>query len=157
MYMEKKTCCVTGHREIAADKVEYVKRELRREIAEAIGDNYTHFLSGFADGADVYFSEAVLELKAEYPNITLGAAIPYRKRLDKLHEDVRTRALLAGCSEINIYSGEYFSGCFMKRNRAMVQASERVIAVHDGRDGGGTVFTMREASILQRDLRIIRI
>jgi len=74
---EQKTCCVTGHREIAADKVEYVKRELRREIAEAIGNGYTHFLSGFADGVDTWFSEAVLTYKAEHPNITLGAAIPY--------------------------------------------------------------------------------
>jgi len=154
---ERNTCCVTGHREIAAEKVDYVKRELRREIAEAIGDGYTHFLSGFADGVDVYFCKAVFELKAEHSDITLGAAIPYRRRLDRLKENALTWALLAGCSEINIYSGEYFKGCFLKRNRAMVQASERLIAVYDGRDKGGTVFTMREAAILQRDVRIIRI
>ncbi|MPN62336.1 hypothetical protein SDC9_210083 [bioreactor metagenome] len=33
MNSEEKTCCVTGHRDISIDKVEYVAQELQRETA----------------------------------------------------------------------------------------------------------------------------
>ena len=34
--MNEKTCCVTGHREISADRITYVEKELRCEILSAI-------------------------------------------------------------------------------------------------------------------------
>lgn len=45
----------------------------------------------------------------------------------------------------------------MVRNKYIVNQSERVIAVFDGRDGGGTDFTVRYAKEKKRDLRIIPI
>jgi predicted Rossmann fold nucleotide-binding protein DprA/Smf involved in DNA uptake len=45
----------------------------------------------------------------------------------------------------------------MKRNREMVPLSRRIIAVYDGRCKGGTVFTMREAAMLKRDIRVIKL
>ena len=43
----------------------------------------------------------------------------------------------------------------MQRNRYMVNRSQRVIAVYDGRNYGGTFHTMRYAQSLGRDIRII--
>lgn len=155
--MEAKTCCVTGHRKIDDEKISYVKQELRREILEAVQDSYLHYISGFADGVDLWFAEIVLELKAKYPDLTLEAAIPYRKRLQHLYANNKTKLLLKQCSAIGVHSDEYDHDCFMKRNRFMVHSSSRVIAVYDGRNTGGTVFTMREATIMERDVRIIKI
>lgn len=61
--MEIKTCCVTGHRNIPAEQIEYVKDSLLHEIETAIAEGYTHFISGFAEGVDEYFSEIVAEMK----------------------------------------------------------------------------------------------
>lgn len=155
--MEEKTCCVTGHRKIAADKIDYVKRELRREVLEAVNDGYLHYISGFAEAVDLWFAQIVLKLKKENPSLRLGAAIPYRKRLRLLFENSETREMLMQCSTIDVLSEEYRRDCFMTRNRFMVCHSSRVIAVYDGRDNGGTVFTMREAAILKRDTRVIEI
>jgi len=46
--METKVCCVTGHRDIPAERISYVEQELRREVRAAIEDGYTRFISGFA-------------------------------------------------------------------------------------------------------------
>ena len=51
--MNGKTCCVTGHREIPAAEVAFVKQALRKEVALAIAEGFTHFLSGMAEGADL--------------------------------------------------------------------------------------------------------
>lgn len=59
--MDSKTCCVTGHRDIPASKINTVKYSLYREIQAAIADGYTRFISGFADGSDLLFAAIVAE------------------------------------------------------------------------------------------------
>ena len=43
--MLEKTCCVTGHREISKDCMNYVKQELHRQVISAIEDGYTRFFA----------------------------------------------------------------------------------------------------------------
>lgn len=63
METETKTCCITGHRDIPAEKKEFVEEALRREVAAAIEDGYTRFISGFAEGADLMFAAVVAAAK----------------------------------------------------------------------------------------------
>jgi uncharacterized phage-like protein YoqJ len=142
--MEEKTCCVTGHRDIPADETAHVKKVLRREIEKAVNDGFTVFLSGFADGVDQYFAEIVLELQSKNPGLKLIAALPYRKRLD-------------ACAEVIVIQEEYKPNVYAKRNRYMVEHSDRVIAVYDGREKGGTVKTIRFAHQFRKELREIPI
>lgn len=41
----------------------------------------------------------------------------------------------------------------MIRNRYMVALSSRIIAVYDGREKGGTFFTIRYAHTMEREIR----
>ncbi|UOO37565.1 DUF1273 family protein [Oscillospiraceae bacterium CM] len=153
--MDEKTCCVTGHREIAVEKIDYVKQALHHEILQAIADGYTHFISGFYEGVDLLFASIVADLMEDNPALTLEAALPYRNRMkttDKLF-----RRLLLKCKTICIHSEKYSPSCYMKCSREMVSLCQRVIAVYDGRDKGNTVFAMREAAMLERDIRVIEI
>lgn len=150
-----KTCCVTGHRDISADKLGYVEQELRREVEEAIADGYTRFLSGFAEGTDLIFAALVAEEKARHPELFLEAALPYAGRLKT--KDKRFHELLRLCDGLKVESQIYEPSCYMERNRYMVGQSQRVIAVYDGRKKGGTLFTMRYAHSLGRDVRVIAI
>ena len=65
MEVVTKTCCITGHRDIPAEKKKFVEEELRKEVAAAIEDGYTRFISGFAEGADLMFAAVVAEAKKE--------------------------------------------------------------------------------------------
>lgn len=153
--MSTKACCVTGHRDIPADKVEYVKAKLKEEIEKAIADGFTTFISGMAEGVDLIYAELVIEQKAQHPELFLEAAIPYSDRLKTT--DPLFRKCFVGCDGIKVQQDEYSSDCFMNRNRYMVSLSSRVIAVYDGRDSGGTLFTMRYAHTMEREVREIRI
>lgn len=147
------TCCVTGHRDIPADKIDFVKQELRREILQAIKDGYIYFISGFAEGVDLLFTSIVAELKTENNALKLEAALPYRNRIkspNKLFQE-----LLRKCDIIGIHSETYSSDCFMKRNCFVVNNAQRVIAVYDGRKHGGTFATIHYASNQGKELRII--
>lgn len=153
--MEEKICCVTGHRDIPADRLAYVEQELRREVQAAIEDGYTRFISGFAEGGDLMFAAIVAEEKARHPEIILEAAIPYPGRLKT--KDHRFHELLDCCDVVNVVCRTYSKSCFFQRNRYMVAESQRVIAVYDGRERGGTLFTMRDAHAAGREVRVIRI
>lgn len=149
--MEKyKTCCVTGHRDIPAKQMDRIQELLRTEILAAIEDGYTHFISGFAAGADLLFAEIVLELKEIY-SITLEAAIPYPGRIKT--PDHTFQRLIRCCDVIKIHSDTYFKGCYMRRNRYMVDQSQRIIAVYDGRRRGGTAATVWYAK--GKDVRVV--
>lgn len=153
--MSTKTCCVTGHREIPADKIEYVKIKLKEELEMAIADGFTTFITGMAEGVDLLFAELVIEQKDKHPALFLEAAIPYRNRLNATGPFFRK--CLEGCNGIKVQQESYNSDCFMNRNRYMVSLSSRVIAVYDGREKGGTLFTMRYAHAMEREVREIRI
>ncbi len=148
-----KTCSCTGHRDIPASKIDLVKHELRNQILQAVEDGYTHFISGMAECTDQIFAAIVAELKQETGKLLLEAAIPYRKRLN----NPAVMELIRQCDIVNVHSEAYFPGCFMKRNRAIVQDSQRVIAVYDGREKGGTCSTMRYTHSQEKELVIINI
>lgn len=153
--MESKTCCITGHRDIPADKWAYVEDELRREVLAAIEDGYTDFISGFAEGVDLTFAAIVAEQKKNHPALFLEAAIPYRNRLNT--KDETFQRLIKVCNGIKVECEKYEPNCFFARNRYMVSMSSRVIAVYDGRERGGTLFTIRDAHIQGKEVRVIKI
>lgn len=146
----EKTCCVTGHRDIPEEKMDRIQKLLRQEILAAIEDGYTHFISGFATGADLLFADIIAELKEIYP-ITLEAAIPYPGRMKT--PDETFQRLIRCCDTVKIHSDSYFKGCYMRRNRYLVDQSQRVIAVYDGRPTGGTAATVRYAK--GKDVRVV--
>lgn len=133
----RKTCCVTGHRDLPAGTEAKPRSELRREVLVAIEDGYTHFISGFAPGTDLVFAEIVVELKDRYP-ITLEAAIPHPGRMKT--PDKTFQRLIGCCDVVKVHSERYFKGCFICRNRYMVDAPPAgdccLRRTGNGRDGG---------------------
>ncbi len=128
----------------------YTSRKSRRgrlthAIQNAIACGYTHFISGFAAGVDLMFAEIVVDLKTSQA-ITLEAAIPYPGRMKT--PDKTFQRLIGACDVVKVHSAAYSKGCYMVRNRYMVDNSSLVIAVYDGRETGGTAVTVRYATKL---------
>lgn len=145
------TCCFTGHRNIPVDQLPVVSAKLRAEILQAISEGYTHFICGFAIGADLIFAEIVAELK-QIHHLTLEAAIPYPGRMKTPDETLQR--LITDCDIVKTHS-DYYGGCYMKRNRYMVDQSSRIISVYDGRTTGGTASTLKYANAKGCVVRII--
>ncbi len=148
--IHEKTCCVTGHRDIPEERTDVIREYLYYEVISAIEDGYTHFISGFAAEADLLFAAIVAEQKEVYP-ITLEAAIPHPGRMKT--PDKTFQKLIRCCDNVKIHSDSYFKGCYMRRNRYMINQSQRVIAVYDGRSTGGTAATVRYAK--GKDVRVV--
>lgn len=153
--MQKKTCCVTGHRNLPQKEINRVKAALRKEIEKAVADGFTRFMSGFAEGVDQYFAEIVLEMRKSNPALELVTVIPYQKQLDNLREKKQAYEMLEACADVVVIREEYQPSVYSHRNRYMVEHSDRVIAVYDGREKGGTAGTIRFTYVLKKELREI--
>lgn len=151
----EKTCCVTGHRVIPEDKREYVDRELKKAVEAAVTQGYGRFISGFADGVDLTFAAIVAGLKEQGRPVTLEAAIPNAGRLK--YKAPAFQNLLAACDGVTVLCETYSPNCFFIRNRYMVDQSGLVIAVHDGREKGGTAYTIHYARTQGKEVHIIKI
>lgn len=148
------TCCFTGHRPeklpwgVHEDdpRCEGLKDELRQAVMQAYRDGFRHFISGMARGCDQYFVEIVLDLRRQYGDITLEAAIPCEEQAErwKASERARYKELIAQCDLETVVQRHYDKGCMQRRNRYMVDRSMRLIAAYDGLMGG-TMYTINYA------------
>ncbi len=134
-------------RELNPSKIEPIKEAIRNAILEAISDGYIHFISGSAEGVDLYFTYIVVELKEEH-DLFLETAIPYRNCIKT--KDKEFQRLITKCNAVEIHSEEYSPSCYLIRNRFMVQSSDLIVAVYDGIEKGGTLSTMRYAHAMER-------
>lgn len=142
-----KTCCFTGHRpkslpfgyDEGAEDCKRLKALLTESIKKQITENgVTHFISGMAMGVDIYAAEAVLELKKKYPHITLECAIPCETQANRWSEGWRNRYfdIIYRSDDAQTLQTHYTSDCMMKRNKYMVDNSDVVIAVWNGKKSG---------------------
>lgn len=141
------TACFTGHRPQSLmcgfDETHpaciKIKNQLERLIIGLIEKkNVTHFISGVALGVDTWAAEIVLELKDDYPNITLEAAIPCRSQADRWNivSKKRYNRLLLLCDKVTYVNEAYTKNCMMERNIYMVDNSDYVVAVWNGKPSG---------------------
>ena len=162
-----KTCCLTGHRPKGfpwdyADK-ECIEHKsylalLRKKVVELISEGYTRFISGGALGADSDFAEIVIDLrKSAYPDITLEVAVPCpNQNLKWCEEDKgRYKKICNAADFVNVISEKYTNFCMQKRNEYMVDQSDFVIVVWNGKKQGGTYQTFQYAQRKKKPFMII--
>ena len=149
------TCCFSGHRPVrlpwgrneAAPRCLALKARLDQALEEAHRQGFRHFLCGMAQGADLYFCQAVLDLRQRHPEVTLEAAIPFAGQADhwSAADQRRRMTLLDQCDLETVVQHTYTPGCMNRRNRYMVDRSSLLIAVYDGIPQGGTLNTLSYA------------
>ena len=141
MENEKKQhrCCFTGHRPSKLDYSEgEIKPLLETAVDNAISDGYVTFITGMAEGVDIWAAEIVLEKKKHNTALHLICAIPHpgfeNKRSE--YEKERYMRILQDADYTMTVSEHYFRACYQRRNEFMVDHSSLVIAVGNGAPSG---------------------
>ena len=146
-----KTCAFTGHRPKGLgypesdERCAALKEKLRSLIIRMIEEKgVTHFISGMAQGVDMYAAEIVLELKKQHPQITLECAIPYERQAVRWPEALRNRyfSIAEHCDKETMLQTHYTQDCLWKRNQYMVDHADIVLAVCNMRLHSGSKQTV---------------
>lgn len=154
MRARQESCCFTGHRPAKLPwrydendpRCVALKLRIRDAVELAYEQGYRHFICGMAQGCDLYFCESVLALRAQYPGVTVEAAVPCPTQADTWPEGQRARYrnLVAACDFETMVSAQYTPSCMQRRDRYMVDHSSLLIAAFDG-SSGGTRYTVEYA------------
>ena len=161
---EKKTIAFTGMRKpfeknnkkesIYFSKLKDIIKETLVALIEK--ESFTHFINGLAVGSDQLCASVVIELK-KYYKITLEAAIPCFNQ-DMYWSDknkINYKKILSLCDIKNyITAGNYTKICMHIRNKYMVDNSDLIIAIWNGKSGG-TEQTIKYAKTKKKPIIII--
>ena len=161
----KITCCFTGHRPNSLPfgydeqnpqciRMRFLIWNLLNKLITEKG--VTHFISGMALGIDQICAEVVLELKARHPEITLECAFPCETQAVRWSESQCERyyRIAEQCDKETMLQHHYDKDCMQKRNRYMVDSSDIIIAVWNGKPSG-TGNTVRYAQEQEKTVIVI--
>lgn len=132
-------CCFTGHRPEKINTPEATIIEaLRGEVETAIQNGFATFITGMAQGVDIWAGEIVLELRERGKPIRLICASPFRgfELRWTLDWQLRYQAIMETADLVRFICPRYTPDCFQRRNEWMVNHSARVIAVYNGQPSG---------------------
>lgn len=135
----------TGHRFYDFSQREFIQERLTSAISEAYDHGIRNFISGFALGIDLMAAQLVQSLKCNLPGISLTAAIPFEGQAERYNiYDKRVYGrLLELADKVIVLSDCYYPRCFLDRDEFMVENASYLIAYYDGREKGGTYYTVK--------------
>ncbi len=152
---KEQTVCFSGHRpqrlpwqfEEQDSRCVSLKQALEATVINCINAGFLHFVSGGAQGTDTWAAELILSLKHTYESLTLEIAVPFagQDRGWSPQCQARYREILSQADCVQVLQSHYTQGCMAVRNAFMVQRSAVLIAVSDGKHGGGTHQTIEMA------------
>lgn len=143
-----KAVAFTGHRYIPRHKEKVIRLQVKSAVQRLYVQGYRTFLCGVALGFDMLAAEEVQTLKVALSDIRLVAVVPHRGQSEQWspYERQRYERLLAMADDVKVLSERYYDGCLLRRNDYMISHADCIIAYFDGKQKGGTFYTVRNAT-----------
>ena len=144
-----------GRNETADECIRF-KAALSGFITDIITQGCIKFITGMALGVDTMCAKEIIRQKEEDKKIILCAAVPFAGQSDNWDDaDKETyKRILTVCDQVTILSQRYTPYCMSDRNKFMVDNSDALFAVFDGKKGG-TYQTLQYAAEKGKRLYII--
>lgn len=129
-----------------------IEREIRAAAGAVVrslyGRGFRYFLTGMAEGFDLWAADEVLGLKSggECPDAEIVAVIPFRGQERRYPAQAAElyRKIIENAAGAIVLSEEYHAGCFQRRNDWLVGNASSVVCYFDGQPGG-TQYTVSAA------------
>ena len=150
--MKRFTCALTGHRELPAN---FDNKLLYDTLESLLIAGCDTFMCGMAEGFDLLALELLIELKDRY-RFYVEACVPFEGQERTFSEKNRQKYfdLLARCDRETVLFDAYRKGCFLARDRYMVDLCDVVLA-YCTKSTGGTYYTVSYAESKRKQIRFL--
>lgn len=160
-----RACAFTGHRpskfpwryDETDSRCVALKAALKEQIRLLVAAGVTQFLSGMAEGTDIFCSEIVLALREKNPALKLHCILPCTAQSEKWSASSRElyRSILKQADSVVYVNRDYHKDCMLERNRFMVEHASALLAVYNGARRSGTGATVNYARKMGREIIVI--
>ena len=141
-----KTCCLTGHQDIAPWEEKKVLNKMWIQVARLLQEGYLYFGVGGARGFDRLAAEYLLDIRDQWKKqIRIISVLPYPGYMkDWDEQDIARQERIIRRSNKVVYVCQEKDGAFLARDRKLVDESSFCIC-YCHRLTGGTAYTVRYA------------
>ena len=141
-----KTCCLTGHQDIAPWEEKKVLNKMWIQVARLLQEGYLYFGVGGARGFDRLAAECLLDIRDQWKKqIRIISVLPYPGYMEDWDEqDIARQERIIRRSNKVVYVCQEKDGAFLARDRKLVDESSFCIC-YCHRLTGGTAYTVRYA------------
>lgn len=163
--MKLHSCAFTGHRpksfpwgyDETAPGCVMLKTVLAEQIKALANDGVTRFISGMAQGVDLWAAQIVLNLQKTNPALKLCCALPCEGQEKKWPSAVQKlyHSILMQANNVVLVEPTYTDKCMLIRNRYMVDHADILLAIYNGSHRCGTGMTVRYAKSKQLKIIVI--
>ena len=121
---------ITGHR---PERIKGHEKEIYEWFKEKFAAiRPSEVITGMAQGVDQIAAQAAKDMGIKYLCV-----YPYKRNVSAAEQD-----LINSSSGVVWLSDKYFKDCYFVRDRWMIDRSDKVLVIWDGKPGGGTYYTM---------------
>jgi len=134
------------------------KSRIKNFFKLLINKGYTKFISGLAMGFDIIATEVLLELKNDGCKVFIEGAVPCLNQTKGWKKDYidRYKVILNALDKVTFTSNyAYFEGCYIIRNKYMVDNSSLVVGCQL-KKSSGTKSTLDYALKQNKDIVLIK-
>lgn len=163
--MKNRTCAFTGHRphnfpwkyNENDSRCEALKQVLSEQISLLANSGFNQFLSGMAEGADMWAALSILSLRENNPSIKLHCILPCTTQANNWSAPAQNlyHTILQQADSIIYVRRDYQTNCMLERNHFLVEHSSSLLSIYNGEPRGGTAATIRYARKLGRGITVI--
>lgn len=135
-------CALTGHRILPDD---FDEEELGKELETLIRGGCKGFFCGMAEGFDLLCLRLLFGLKERY-SFSIEACVPFAGQENYYSKENKLlyRKLIEKCDRTTTLEQGYRNGCFLIRDRYMVDRADFVFT-YCTKTTGGTAYTVNYA------------
>ena len=148
MSVEFRACSFTGHRSFPDGHRKSLIDHLKRAVEYAYNLGCREFYAGGALGFDTLAAREVIRFRLSHPDVSLILLLPCLNQ-NELWSDSDTDAyeyILSEADEVRYFADTYTNGCMQKRNKALAEACDIMIAyVRRPRSGAAQTVRMAES------------
>lgn len=136
-------CAFTGHRQIKNEHKKHIGNLLSRAVDFAYSEGCRNFYTGGAVGFDTLAAREVIRFRLSHPDVRLIMLLPcHDQEAHWSRSQIESyEYTLSEADEIKYISDTYDSTCMIKRNVALAEAADIMIA-YVGRGASGSAQTV---------------
>ena len=153
--MKTKTCCLIGFYNLSPEIRKKREKDIVLALSDAVSEGHCRILFRPDQVTPSAFSHLLEVKERQCSDLVLEAVLSYPAQGQKM--EARFPGLLAACNGVRVVCDQYAPTNYIQVFRYMVGQSQKVIAVYAGQPQGETLFAMRYAHTLGREVQAISI
>ena len=140
-------CSFTGHRSYPNEHRKRLVEHLKRAVEYAYSIGCREFYAGGAIGFDTLAAREVIRFRLSHPDVSLILLLPCLNQNEKWSgsDTDAYEYILSEADEVRYFADTYTKSCMQKRNKALAEACDIMIAyVSKPRSGAAQTVRMAE-------------